>query len=161
MESPEVMFVRRVELEIAHAIKMNDEALGRFEQAKADWIVNARIQQAIPGMGLPLKPKPELKITVQADLSKSPDQAAIQILYGPELVADPNFDLPEIPKPVPGTIQVGELQMQGPPRVWAVGKDDDAPVDTHTTVSGVEVVKVRPWTGGRGFYREVQIVAKS
>lgn len=149
---PNIMFEKAVRWHVAFALQQNEEAKSAFDKAKANWLENAAVLKAL-GKPLPPKPRPAPKITVQADGKDSPDQSKIESRFGSELVADPNFDLPVMSTPTPGTVQVGEQLMPG---IWAIGPNDSAPIGTQTTApNGKVVVKVLVTPFGRGFYREV------
>jgi hypothetical protein len=81
---------------------------------------------------------------------------SVVVTFGPERVADGEFDLPPLPGPnPPGVTDVGPHNWGD---VWAAGPLDTMPVGAVVEHQGHKLERIGSWGffQGRGYYREVQ-----
>ena len=116
---PDVVFLSDYETAVAQAIHDNTEAEKHFEGGRRDWLDNAAI---LKSRGLPQRPKPypALAKKVEVDFLKR----TYTITHGPELVGDPNFDLPPDPLPPTGGVARVGPPWTGIPNVYRVLEGD-------------------------------------
>jgi hypothetical protein len=137
--------------QVENAILRNGDNAKIFENAKADWLQNAAIRRALK-LAPAVKPVPALTRKVALLEDKS-----IVLTFGPERVADGEFDLPPLPGPnPPGVTDVGPHNWGD---IWAAGPLDTKPVGTVVEHQGHKLERVGSWGpfGGHGYYREVKV----
>lgn len=150
MFDEDVILRRLYDSQVENAIVRNGDNAKIFEGAKADWLQNAAVRRALK-LTPAEKPIPALtrKVTLEGK--------SVVVTFGPERVADGEFDLPPLPGPnPPGVTDVGPHNWDD---VWAAGDKDTMPVGAIVEHQGHKLERVGAWGpfGGRGYYREVVV----
>lgn len=118
MFDPDVVLQLEFEQQVAMSLQRNTDAAKDFENRKASWLDDAAVLKA-QGKPLPEKPTPApVRKAVLVDKQ-------IVITFGPELVGNPEFDLPLPPAPNPsGVTEIGPYQFG---MIYGVGGKDTMP----------------------------------
>ena len=144
------VFDRAAETLTAWAIKQNDEARKRRENAVASWMLDAEVARGLKASDPSQPPAPAklIKVTVPEGTS---DQSRLLVEFGPELVADPrpcvlppiqSYEATAFPQ---GVQAVGLYQGFGD--IWGALPQDTIPDGVVVEQAGMKLRK----TERRGF----------